>query len=341
MKCCSNCFCDFFFAEKISLAADETGKCSFCEEAVVDLISPEVFVDAFERFCDIFYKESIDPNACSLSALMRSDWGLFNNLDSAQADALVGAILPEANEARYVPVVPHDSSVVSRWKELRFELKHENRFFPQKMSFRKENEGRLFGYLAAHDDPPRYFYRARLLVEEESYDLADMGRPPCEITSSGRANPVGIPYLYVATDKNTAIAEIRPYKSARVCVATYELTEPLTFADLRNPKDVISPFLLVDDPNIPEEDLRSLRKYMPFLSRLGEELSKPVSPQKSHLEYLPSQYLCEFLKHSGFHGVIYKSSVGAGVNYAIFDDSSFRGIEVKSYNVDDVAFSIT
>ena len=149
---------------------------------------------------------------------------------------------------------------------------------------------------------------------------------------------MGIPYLYCATDAETAIAEIRPYKHARVCVASFELTKPLNFADLCNPQVTISPFVLIEDD---DDDLRLLRRYMPFLTRMGEELSKPVSPDKSHLEYLPSQYLCEFLKQSGFHGVVYKSSVGSGLNYAIFDDSTLTGIEVKTYIVDEVNLMIS
>lgn len=35
-------------------------------------------------------------------------------------------------------------------------------------------------------------------------------KPLSNSASEGRANPKGIPYLYVATDKETAMSEVRP-----------------------------------------------------------------------------------------------------------------------------------
>ena len=43
--------------------------------------------------------------------------------------------------------------------------------------------------------------------------------PPAELATAGRANPRGISYLYCATDEPTCIAEIRPWKGAKVTVA--------------------------------------------------------------------------------------------------------------------------
>lgn len=75
---------------------------------------------------------------------------------------------------------------------------------------------------------------------------------------------------------------------------------------------------------------------MPFVDRMGAELSKPVSPYKSQFEYLPRQYLCEFLKRIGFDGVVYGSSVESGLNYAIFNDESLDGVEVRTCKVNEV-----
>ena len=35
-----------------------------------------------------------------------------------------------------------------------------------------------------------------------------------------------------------------------------------------------------------------LRADLPFLERLGDELTRPVLPQSAALDYTPSQYLC-------------------------------------------------
>lgn len=73
-----------------------------------------------------------------------------------------------------------------------------------------------------------------------------------------------------------------------------------------------------------------------YLCHLGEELSKPILPRDAQLEYLSTQYLCELIKHCGFDGVIYKSSVGDGDNYAIFTDSKVQSLDVEVYFVNDI-----
>ena len=75
---------------------------------------------------------------------------------------------------------------------------------------------------------------------------------------------------------------------------------------------------------------------MEYLCRLSEELTLPVLPKSANLEYLPSQYLCEFIKHCEYDGVIYRSAMGVGVNYAIFNDSKVTGIDVRQYRIDNI-----
>ena len=69
-------------------------------------------------------------------------------------------------------------------------------------------------------------------------------------------------------------------------------------------------------------------------------------PYEANLEYLPTQYLCEFIKHVEiklkdrtfkFDGVIYKSSVGTGINYAIFNDEKLDIVDVLLYEITDIA----
>ena len=68
-----------------------------------------------------------------------------------------------------------------------------------------------------------------------------------------------------------------------------------------------------------ESEISMLRSDVEFLEKLGEELTRPVLPRSAAFEYVPSQYLCEYVKVCGFDGVMYRSSVGDGVNLALFD----------------------
>ncbi|MDD3052626.1 MAG: RES family NAD+ phosphorylase, partial [Candidatus Cloacimonetes bacterium] len=134
----------------------------------------------------------------------------------------------------------------------------------------------------------------------------------------------------VASDVDTAISEIRPHKGEKVTVAEFKMFRDLELADLRDPKESISPFQLNDD-----NELELIYKNLSYLTMLGNELSKPIIPQEVNLEYLPSQYLCELIKQIGFHGIIYKSSVSNGNNFVIFNDEKLDVINCSYYEITD------
>jgi len=333
-KCCANCFSDNFPTQQIEIESQrlKTGKCDFCGSDNVKLFEPSDLVDYFDVLFGL-YKESEDPTARSMESLLRIDWALFENLNSVKAKRLLQLIFGNSNmfQKKYTPIIQPDLSAIQEWSNFREELKHHNRFFPKNIQATEQLK-ELFGFIFSPPvDTPSKVFRARICEQSEMFTLDQMGKPPLDSTSNGRANPVGIPCLYVASDKKTAIAEIRPSKGEKVCVAAFKADKEMQFADLSNPRKTISPFLLS------EEQIKLLRRYMEYLCRLSEELTLPVSPKSAHLEYLPSQYLCEFIKHCGFDGLMYKSAMGPGVNYAIFNDAKVTGINVQQYRIDDLS----
>jgi hypothetical protein len=118
-------------------------------------------------------------------------------------------------------------------------------------------------------------------------------------------------------------------------VAEFRTPPDLKLVDLRNPRKSVSPFLLVD-----AEDIARMRADLPFLERLGEELTRPVVPQSAAIDYTPSQYLCEFIKKCGYAGVIYRSSVGDGINLALFDPTLGKPGGVTDFAVTRVRVDI-
>lgn len=66
-----------------------------------------------------------------------------------------------------------------------------------------------------------------------------------------------------------------------------------------------------------------------------------IVPRVADLEYLPSQYLCEFVKHIGFDGVVYRSSLAEGDNLAIFQEDKLNRISTSDYRVDAIDVSYT
>ena len=98
---------------------------------------------------------------------------------------------------------------------------------------------------------------------------------------------------------------------------------------------MVSPFVLED-----AADIDRMRSDLPFLERLGDELTRPVPPQAAAIDYTPSQYLCEFIKKCGYEGVIYRSSVGEGMNLALFNPTLAVPGAVSPYRVARVSVDV-
>lgn len=56
--------------------------------------------------------------------------------------------------------------------------------------------------------------------------------PDPQLVGDGRLSPRGIAYLYAADSPKTAVAEMRPYKSAAVTVATLRVRSGVAVVDL-------------------------------------------------------------------------------------------------------------
>jgi hypothetical protein len=328
-KCCPRCFNDKLIAQYIEIESQDIGECSLCRSVNVKLVEPEKLTDAFEMLLEL-YKETSEAYALPLPVLMQRDWEIFANNEIAEQ--LVPSILSYTDNKAYSHKNINELAVREIWQDFKKEVKHNNRFFPKSDNLDMEDLKAWVQETKA-EKYPRFLYRARICENNnEMITVSEMGKPPFEKVSGGRANPIGISYLYVATNKKTAISEVRPHKGDFVTIAKIKILNKLKLADLRNPKKYISPFARPDNP------VEDLFKYIELLQHLGEELSKPILPRQAQLEYLPSQYLAELIKDAGFDGVIYKSSVGSGDNIALFDDKDVKCLGAELYEVKNLTF---
>lgn len=318
MFCCGNCFGDRFLSEHIKSKSARNGACDFCGTESVDLIEPAELADTIQQVIDL-YEVSAAEESVVIYELLRNDWHLFEEIEGTRSIELLDAIYPgtDFGNQKYVPKAFPDYERISMWDEFQKELKHHNRYFPKRAPDPDHLKNLFSNLIIPRSERPERIYRARC-NDKEAFTPEEMLMPPGILVDGGRANPVGIPYLYAASEPNTAIAEVRPYKSDIVSVVEISVLEELILADLRNPRKTISPFELT------EELLGQMYVDIEYLSRLGEDLSKPVLPREAHIEYLSTQYLCELIKNFGYDGVVYRSSVGMGDNYAIFDISKLK-----------------
>ena len=128
----------------------------------------------------------------------------------------------------------------------------------------------------------------------------------------GRANPEGIPVLYLSTLPETAMSEVRPWIGSWVSCARFETIRDLSVVDFTmDYSRGISIFFKEPKPSSKEDAV---------WATIGQAFTRPVTPEEGTADYAPTQVISEMFKNEGFDGIVYKSSFGKkGYNIALFD----------------------
>lgn len=244
--CCHACFGDRGLRRDIiPTLSTGHGDCGYCATAGVPLVEPIALRDVFELLISVYEP---NPAGQTLVDWLKADWDLFSHpaMDVAHAKELLGDILDDGDivRKRFSPSAAYHSEALARWETLRDELMWKNRYFLDEV-LDTDRLRELLGHLPA-DDMPATWYRARILDREDPFPIGEMGAPPARKAIHGRANPAGIPYLYLGSLPATAAAEVRPHTGEVACVADFTVALPLNAVDLRNPRGLVSPFLLAD-----------------------------------------------------------------------------------------------
>ncbi len=245
---------------------------------------------------------------------------------------------PFSDDARYIERKPNDGGFHEPWVRFRREIQSRKRFFGTTAECVLH---KIFDDLAAHktidgqravreispQHNERFVWRARSASSAEEvvairkHPTSQIGPPPSRKARGGRMNPPGIPVFYGATDKCTAISEIRPVVGSFVVVGKFELLHPVRVLDLDLLTDVhvdLSHF----DPDYSVHKARA-----EFFRRLVREIGIPVLPEDEALDYLPYQAMADFLANElnpNLDGVLFRSSQagGSGRNLVMFNHAS-------------------
>ena len=354
MLCCEKCFNDNYLKEIIK-GEGRLDNCDFCGSTEVYCIEPTELADTFSSLVELYSPvEDFMPlhdlkegYGDQLVDKLQDDWEIFAFYEMEKQQQLLNEMLSPNDPSDGYPLFltslveredeywGTDDKISKRmrnqWHEFSEELKFSNRFFPNKEIDLERLED-LLSFFSLTFEKGNDFYRARICNPGENLSLSDMGKPQAEKTKNGRANPKGISYLYLSSNYQTTISEVRPFINTEVVVAQFVVENDVVLIDLRNPT--------IDSPFRYGENLEYIIKHIVFLRILGEELSKPVNPLTEDIDYLPSQYLCEFIKNQGYDGVCYKSSVGAGFNIALFEDKKVKEKKITTYRVVSTEYGI-
>lgn len=331
MLCCSHCFTDRSLETFIERVSEESGDCPLCDTRNVPLCKPSALSKLLEPLFEL-YTPTDSPSGAPIHELIDKDWQILSHSGAAEVLESIAAELGISSHDRFELRGAPDGSLVTKWNDFAEELKTRNRFFPN-----TRHDANFLSFLLGNLYTPLLsgtrVFRARIKNGPGQYAPRDLKMPPSGVATAGRANPQGIPYFYTASDSDTAVSEVRPQRGETICVGEFEVLANLQLVDLRDPYRTFTPF--GHEYGLDE----ILLKGLPLLKHLGEELAKPVLRSRAQLEYLPSQYLCEFIKMNGADGIIYNSSLGQGSNYATFTDKSFGYRSCIEVEVDGVNIS--
>lgn len=351
MICCENCFKDLEI-KAIIKSFKKKGRCSICSSNDVYIYNTDedsILEEMFNDILDIYYLESElddkfpDEHLNLLKEELYNNWNIFN----IKPDKII-ILIKEICKTKYDEnprlfrnsigikqffdkryLLDNSIMKVYTWDRFVDEIKTQCRFHND--YFNKQVFSEYFKYMNKSYKKGELFYRARI-SEGKGFSKEEMGAPPLGKASGGRANPMGISYLYLASDSKTAVSEIRAGALDYISVAQFELIEDIKIIDFEK-IDKISPFF-------DAIDITQLGINSHILKIISEEISKPLGGDGRALEYLPTQYISDYIKSIGeWQGIKYKSTLGDGYNLAIFDENLFECKEVEVKRIGTLNYS--
>ena len=165
-------------------------------------------------------------------------------------------------------------------------------------------------------------------------------RPRKKRAKEGRANPAGIPVLYLASTEQTAISEVRPWIGTEISLAQFKVLRALKALDLSRGHGEFWIGHLTHEQITAPEKIDAEAKEKAVWIEIDNAFSRPVKRSGSAANYAPTQILTELFQDAGYDAIAYRSQFGEmGFNIALFDVEDAEPItavpcQVKSLNIE-------
>ena len=325
MNICKDCFLDEELRSEINANAVIDGTCDVCgkEGKIIDYSE---FYEFFATLLSLFSKT--ESNDKTIVDIIQDEWSLFK--DKEVAKVLLADVIATNDFGFLVDdFVNYSDEIQGRiaaWDRLKNSVKENSRFFTNMDEFVQ------YDYLTAGKSLHigQKLYRSRITpVGQKKIKCDKMGCPPKELATAGRANPIGIPYLYLSDSAKTTYFEVRAVYLDKLSVGTFEIQRELKLVDFIYDVNL---FLAYNDGTASLKETVIKKK---IIDAISEDLSKPLRRYDSEVEYVPTQLICEYCKeivHAD--GISFESSLHkGGRNYVLFDDSSAKCIRVDSHEI--------
>lgn len=338
MNCCAECFQDAQIRVMIC-TNNETGDCDFCGQknvAIYSVDSPSDLSDLISGVINV-YEESDDGEP--LFDVLIEDWNIFSKtLPSTRylIENFCNIIVGDHKRNHNVNVkIPHtyieNYGIFSghSWGDFSEVIKTKNRFYNG--YFKADQFASFLFYSITKYSKGVTFFRARVWSDGRGYDIREMGAPPVGKRKSGRVNPEGIGVLYLTSDEKTALSEVRASAFDFVSVGEFRLKKDISVINISGLNDI--------SPALYASGLESLAANTKIFSDIANEIAKPLRRNDSSLEYLPPQYITEFIKSQGYAGVEFASTMATGGNnLAVFDETLFECIAVHDVEIKRIEY---
>lgn len=330
MKICSNCFNDIEIKESVENMTCENGICDCCgtEGNIVDISEVEDF------FCELLGLFEKNENGRPISTIIEQDWNIFSSI--ASSNKILEDIL-DRNKFAYsindnVSYIQDVKECLNVWDELKNEVQTQKRYFPKIESF--DWASYIKGNFKATKGT--VYYRSRVIpADKDHLTSKEMSCPPAAKATAGRANPIGIPYLYLCDDIDTTFYEIRAVYLDKVSVGRFVIQRDL---DLVNFNIDTNLFYAFNSEN--NDSLIEVIKHKILFKKISADLSKPLRRYDTEIEYVPTQLICEYCKHNGADGVMFKSSLHrSGTNIVLFNKDDAKCTKVYTKEITNVTIT--
>lgn len=176
---------------------------------------------------------------------------------------------------------------------------------------------------------------------EEGVDYSAFGasrmKPLSDRAREGRVNPPGIPILYLASDEQTAISEVRPWIGSEVSVAQVRIVRELKAIDLSFGHGLSAAQHLNFDELIGKTQPNLERKEKAVWIDIDNAFSQPITLSDDTADYAPTQILAELFRDKDYEALVYRSQFGEkGYNIALFNLDDGKIINAAPYRVSEM-----
>ncbi len=357
---CEHCFNDFEVKNIIrSNSTLHIGNCPICghsQSYLYDTDIQSVLTPYFEELLDIYTTANDLPTTYPIAETrcliddLQNRWNIFSNISRSNMLDILKSICNDKfndNPNLFINAVGiaelydktylenHALLKYSNWTNFVNKIKTENRYHSKFINF--EILEKYCSFIRKAYKKDSVFYRARI-SEQNGFTTNEMSAPPAGKSSEGRANARGITCLYLANNIETTLHEVRAGIFDYVSVGEFVLKQDIVVVNLRAITE-ISPFIY-------DLDYLDHAINKQYLEKLNSEMSKSLRRSDSTLDYVPTQYIVDFIKsieHDNkqeYDGIEYNSTINpGGYNLAIFNPNLFECVKVNVYKIDKLQYT--